>query len=501
MTVMSARKIAYNTIAQVAGKFIGFFVSSFFLIILAGNLGTTGMGYYTTVTAFVAFFVNVADLGINTVMMRELAQNPDKRESITGDFLGFRIVLSVVIMALALPVAQLFPQYDSLIVTGVGVAALAQLFLLINQTFVSVLQVSLQLDRAVMGEIVNRIVTLALVVVAARMTNTMEAFFYAVLWITVIAALVNMGITYLFARKLWPVVPRFNTKRWTPILRMVIPMGVFSFLGMVHFKSDTVILSLLKPAHDVGIYGYAYKIGEIMFSIPMMFIGIVYPQMSALFRDNKPEFLNLTQKSFTVLLFVTLPFIAGIYALAPHLTTLLSRQSVADGLLAGDVLRVLTLAMFAWFFGALYQHILLAGSSYTGLIRNLAIAVVVNVGFNFFLIPEYSYYAAAWTTVITEFVMLILTVLYVQKTTDFRPNFSGIIPILTATAVMYGLVWLVQSYTMPVATFAIAPRLTQLLVLIGMGAVGGIGYFAILIAWGKASPLYLFIEMLRKKNG
>jgi O-antigen/teichoic acid export membrane protein len=49
---MSARKIAYNTVAQVSGKIFGFAISSFFLIILASRLGTDGMGIYTTVTAF-----------------------------------------------------------------------------------------------------------------------------------------------------------------------------------------------------------------------------------------------------------------------------------------------------------------------------------------------------------------------------------------------------------------------------------------------------------------
>lgn len=175
---MNARKIAYNTVAQVVGKFIGFFISSFFLIILASALGTEGMGYYTTVTAFVAFFVNLADLGINMVMMREVAQNPHERERITGDFLGFRLLYSLAIMALAPLVAWLFPQYSSLVIFGVLIAALAQFLLLINQTFVSVLQVSLRLDRAVSAEVVNRLLTLLLVVIGARYYSLSPAHFF-----------------------------------------------------------------------------------------------------------------------------------------------------------------------------------------------------------------------------------------------------------------------------------------------------------------------------------
>ncbi len=497
---MSARKIAYNTIAQVAGKFIGFFISSFFLVILAGHLGTTGMGYYTTVTAFVAFFVNVADLGINLVMMREIAQNPDKKEVITGEFLGFRLLYSLVIMALAPLVASFIPQYGQLIVWGVAIATLAQFILLINQTFVSVLQVSLKLDRAVFAEIVNRAVTLGCVIVGAYLVSDVTRFFYFVLWVTVLAAFVNALVSYWFARREWGIRPVFDLGRWKQILFLVVPMGAFSFLSMVHFKSDTLILSWLKPAYDVGIYGYAYKIGEILFSIPMMFIGIVFPQMSALFaKEDKSEFLELTQKSFSVLLLVTLPFIVGVYLLAPYLTTLLSRQSPADGLIAGSVLRVLALAMLAWFFGALYQHILLAGSSYKGLIRNMTIAVIINVGLNFFLIPLYSYFAAASTTVFTECIMLVLTVLYVRKTTGFVARFRGLVPILLATLVMALFVWgFERIINMSVSHFAQDGRLKQLLVLVGFGGAGAVGYLGTLLVWGKSSPLATFMTMVKK---
>lgn len=498
---MSARKIAYNTIAQVSGKFLGFFISSFFLIILAGHLGTTGMGYYTTVTAFVAFFVNLADLGINLVMMREIAQNPDKKIAITSNFLGFRFFYSLVIMALAPVIAFLIPQYGPYVRYGVGIAALAQFILLMNQTFVSVLQVSLKLDRAVFAEIINRAVTLGLVIAGAVYIKDMAQFFYFVLWVTVIASLVNAAISYFFANKEWSVLPKFNPSEWQKILVIVLPMGVFSFLSMVHFKSDTIILSLLKPAYDVGIYGYAYKIGEIMFSIPMMFIGIVFPQMSALYKNNKQEFLDFTQKVFDVLLFVTFPFVVGVYLLAPYFTTLLSRQSLQDGLIAGEVLKILSLAMVVWFFGALYQHILLAGTSYKGLIRNITIAVVVNIALNLLFIPLYSYFAAAIITVVSEIIMLILTLVYVYQSTGFMARLRGLIPVLVGTVGMAicingAMLLLGQS----VIQFAEDSRLMQLIILMIYGIVGVVSYGAILALWGKTSPLYSFYGMLRKQK-
>lgn len=496
---MSARKIAYNTIAQIAGKFLGFFISSFILIILASELSTVGMGHYNTVTAFVAFFVTLGDLGINLVLMREISQRPDKAQAITAEFLGFRVVYSLAIMLLAPLLALLIPQYAAFVVKGIAIAAFAQFILLINQTFVSVLQVRLQMDKAVVAELVNRALTLGAVVYAARVSTDVEAFFFAVLWITVIAAVVNMVVSYFFAGRIWPIRPVFHVSRWNEILRLVIPMGMFTFLGVVHFKGDMIILSLLKGPYDVGVYGYAYKIGEILFSIPLMFIGVVYPQMSALHKGNKDDFLQLCQKIFSVLWFFALPFMAGIYLLAPYFTTLLSRQSVTDGILAGHVLQILSIATVLWFFGAFYQHILLAGTDYRGLIRSLLIAGVLNICLNLIFIPHFTFYGAATITVVTELVMLGLTIRYVKDRTGFVAHLRGIGPIIVSTVVMAGAVLAVRHFFfLPVTDFASAARIYQLFTLFALGAVGALIYSGVLLLWGRQSPLYTVIGMLKK---
>src|SRR5579871_2502395 len=98
---MNARKVAYSTIAQTVGKFLGFIISAFSLIILSAHLGTNGVGKYTIITTFVAFFVVIADFGISVVLVRELTQNPDRQQEITSDFLGFRLIYGLGILALA----------------------------------------------------------------------------------------------------------------------------------------------------------------------------------------------------------------------------------------------------------------------------------------------------------------------------------------------------------------------------------------------------------------
>ncbi|MBU6389263.1 oligosaccharide flippase family protein [Patescibacteria group bacterium] len=496
---MSARRFAYATVIQIVGKFAGFFISSFFLVILAAHLGTVGMGYYTTITAFLAFFSTLADLGVTAVMIREIAQDPSCRVQITGDFLGLRILYGLLILGLAPLIAQFIPQYRGEVEQGMIIAALAQFLLLINQVFVSVLQVEIQLDRAVLAEFVNRVVVLGVVIWAAEAVRNPVQFFFVALWAGVAGAVANTIIGYAFARKLWIVMPSFHPQRWKQLIILVLPMGLLNFLGMVHFKSDSVILSLLKPAHDIGVYGYAYKIGEILLSIPAMFIGVIFPKLSLLFKEEKEQFKRFSQKVFTALAALTLPLITAIFALAPYLTTLLSRQSLEDGLQAGQVLQILCLAMFSWYFGSLYQNILLVGSFYRGLIRNITIVVVINIISNLLFIPHYSYFAAAWVTAVTETINLILTIIYVRQTTGFVARLEGFAPIILSAGAMYLAFILVQHF-LPggLTAFAAASRFHQLISLLEMSLAAGVVYILVLVGWGKRSPIFTFLSMLAK---
>lgn len=500
MSLMSARKIAYNTIAQIAGKFLGFFISSFSLVIITEHLGTIGMGYYTTVTAFVGFFLILAELGFNTVMVREIAQNWEDRVRLTGEFLGLRIVFSLVVLGLAIPAALLFPQYRGLVAAGVGIAALTQFLLLANQIFVSVLQLNLQMDKAVISETINRLVTLGLYIVASRYIDDGTTFFFAVLWITAFAAAINLFVSYLFTLKLWPIRPVISLSRWRELMVLVIPMTVFSFLGVIHFKADTVILSLVKTPYEVGVYGYAYKIVEVMFTIPLMFLGVVFPRLSMLVVDDEAGFHALGQKTFEALLLSTVPFIIGIYLLAPYLTTMLSRQSLGDGLAASRALQVLCIAMFGWFFGALFQHVLLATKHYTGLIRNLTIIVIANLAINLVFIPRYGFMAAATTTAITECSMLILSIVYARQALNFRPKLRGGFTVIVATIVMTLAVYGGMQWLPSVETFATAPRLAQLAQLAGFAVIGAAAYILTLMLWGKKSPLWSTIKLLRPNH-
>src|SRR3989338_5007511 len=137
-----ARKILHNTLIQIAGKLVTAALSVVVLKIISSYLGTAGYGDYTTVYQFLALFGIIADFGIYTITVKEMARDEKQIPMILGNVMGLRTLLAIFAMILAAMVAYIVPDYQTtLIPMGVLIATVATFFTLLNGTISSVLQV------------------------------------------------------------------------------------------------------------------------------------------------------------------------------------------------------------------------------------------------------------------------------------------------------------------------------------------------------------------------
>ncbi len=84
-----ARKIAYNTVIQFAGRFATTLTSLAMVSILNSGLRPEGWGQYIAATTYIGFFAVLADMGINTYYLREISRYPEKSEKLRLNFLAF----------------------------------------------------------------------------------------------------------------------------------------------------------------------------------------------------------------------------------------------------------------------------------------------------------------------------------------------------------------------------------------------------------------------------
>ena len=133
----------------------------------------------------------LADVGLFTTVVREISKDPSRTEELVGNTIALRLVLSIVVIALAAAVSLLLP-YEHDVRVAILLAGAPLLFGMLTTSFVAVLQSRLRMGRAVIGDVVGRAVSLGLVLAVVGL----DLGFYAVLGAAAGGALATLLVTW-----------------------------------------------------------------------------------------------------------------------------------------------------------------------------------------------------------------------------------------------------------------------------------------------------------------
>ncbi len=443
------RAIAVNTIWMVGGKIATTFLSLVVTALLARSLGVYHYGEFITAFAFMAFFGVIADFGFFQILVREVAKNPEREPEITGNVFALRTLFAVVVYGAGAMLAWFFP-YSQEVRLGIMVLALASFFLSINTTLIGVFQAHHQMFKAVAGDAISRIVLLVTIYLAVQSHWSLVGL----LSLYVVANVVNLLITMLFIRRLVPLRFRFDWPAWRELFAEAWPLGVVTMLGIIYYRIDTVILSLLRSPADVGIYGAPYKMLDLLIVVPSIFMGNVFPAITRLLQTDKARVSWLIQAAFDTLMIVGFGMVAGLVVVAPAVIRLVAGPEFTTTTTIGfmghpitsvEILILLSVALIPIFLGNLWGPIVIALGNQRSLIKPGVYAVVLNVLLNLVLIPRGSYLAAAIVTIITEVYIAIVWGVIAHRHFDFALRLGRVGKALLAAALMAVIIWPLRS--------------------------------------------------------
>lgn len=428
-------KIAYNTIIQLASKIIATVLGLFTIAIITRHLGTHGFGQYTTALTFLSFFAIIADLGLTLVTVQMISRPDAKEDVILGNLLALRLVSALFFLGLA-PLIVLFFPYEPVVKFSVLVASFSFLFVALNQILVGLFQKHLRMDKVSIAEVVSRIVLLIGVVLVIKM----EYSLIGILVVTVVSSLVSFLIHYIFSRSFVRIKLRFDVHYWTEIIKMSWPLAITIALNLLYLKTDTLLLSIInRPTEigiiaEVGLYGAAYKVIDVLITLPFMFAGIILPILTKTWISGDADgFKSVLQRSFDVMVIFALPLMIGAQFLAKDIMVLVAGEEFAS---SGPILKILMLAAVMIFLGNMFAHAVIALDKQKNIIKAYVFTAVTAVAGYFIFIPFFSYFGAAWITIYSEFTIALASGILVWKTTKFIPSFQLFFKALMASAVM-----------------------------------------------------------------
>ncbi|MEK7139208.1 MAG: flippase, partial [Patescibacteria group bacterium] len=402
------RRVATNTFLNVGGKLAAVGLSIVTVGILTRYLGQAGFGNYTTVMAFLQFFGIVVDFGLATAVVQLISSRPHQTDRLFANAFSFRLVTAVVFFALA-PMVMLLLPYSAELKTSAFIATWALCLVSLNQVLMGIFQRELKMFWPVVAEIIGRAIFLVGMIVVVTGHGTLVAVMAAV----TIGNLVQFILTYWAARRLTILRLAFDWRTWQELFFASWPIGLSIIFNLVYFKADTVILSLYQSQAVVGIYGAPYKMLEALSALPYLFMGLILPLLSASWAaNNREKFRQQLQRSWDVLAVVTWPLVIGGIIVATPLMVLIAGPEFQP---SGAVLQILLIATAAIYASVIFTHAIVALERQRQMLPAFGGVAAVALAAYFWLIPQYSYLAAAWITVGTEVAIGLLAWLVVRR--------------------------------------------------------------------------------------
>lgn len=399
-----ARALAWNTGVQLIGKAISTVLGVCVVALMMRQLQETGFGMYATANAYLQIFALILDLGLNVTLIALLGEHAGdtayEKRCVSALF-TLRIISAVLVLGVLAPSIVWFTSYPLQIKLAVIGLLGSFLFPSINQVAIGVQQRHLSMHMNAIGEIVGRIFLLTGLVLAGIFGWNLFA----------IAGLISLGSLAQFAINLTSAYRHggfywnWDMAFWKLALKRSWPVGVSILFNLLYFKADTLVLGWFRPQAEVGVYAAAYRVLELLISIPFMYAGILLPVLAKEWARGATEsFSRLTSRSLDAMLLLIAPMIVCTMALGPRLLSIISGPNFAS---SGSVVRVLIIAVAAIFLNTVLSHAIVALDAQRRMIPAYAAVALLAVAGYVILIPSYGMWAAAWITVGSETAILV----------------------------------------------------------------------------------------------
>jgi O-antigen/teichoic acid export membrane protein len=405
-----SQRVLYNTLAQIAGKAALALAGLATLRLATSYLGVDGFGEYAIVLALAPILLVFADLGISTLLARELVQSPERREELAATLLWFRLAASAAVVLGCLALYPLLP-YEHHVRIGLVIACAGVSLLSVGSFATPFFQVGLRLELVALLDCLTAVLMVGLVGAVA----VFDFGFYALVGAHALVGVANAAVAGFLVRRFWRPSLRFDRALARRLVADGLPLAAVIVLGLLHFRLDAVLLSLLRSPEDVGVYTVAYRFLEQSLVLPGLFMAAVFPLLAAAVRGG--DAADIVRKAASFLLLIGLPLALALVVLADPLVALVA----GDGFEAAAVpLRILAPALVFTFVNAVFASLLIALNRQRALILVSLGGLTLNVLANLYAIPRFGYTGAAVTTVLSEAAGLCAVFVLARRALPFR---------------------------------------------------------------------------------
>lgn len=370
-------------------------VSAIFVsIYVARYLGPEQFGVLSYALAIVAIFMAVSRLGMESILVRDLAKYPQQAKAYMSTAFGLMMIAAIAGLVILSTLIYFFESdeqtkiYIWIIATGL----LFQTLLVVDYNFQAQVKAKYSSIAKSIALAISSSIKIYLVWVQADLQSFAVAHAFDYLIIAI------MLVTMHLVQKQQGFVLGFDKQLIKPLLKSAWPMVLSAVSAMLYMRIDQIMIKNMLDAHELGLYAAATKIYEGWIIIPFVISISLMPAIVKL-KQSAPEKYEANMSKLFALVFWPGILVAIIASFAgAWIIQLTFGQAYINA--STVLIIVMWTAAFTALGSVTARYLTVEGMEKKIAVRTF-VALVINIALNWLLIPIYGIEGAAIATLMT----------------------------------------------------------------------------------------------------
>ncbi|WP_062055036.1 flippase [Aquimarina longa] len=269
---------------------------------IARYLGPTKFGVFSYVQSFVAIFIPISLLGLDSIVVKDLIEQDRKRDLILGSAFGLRIIGSFSLITILLVILQFTTNSKStnIFILLIAFTSIFQSFNVIDFYFQSKVLSKYVVFSNIFMLSISSIIKVILIFSKASLLS----FFLVVLLDSFLLAI---GLIFFYFRNGLSIIKwKFNFEMAKYLLSNSWPLILSSIFVMMYMRIDQIMIKEILGNEAVGKYAAAVKLSEAWYFIPTILANSFFPAILNSKKIGEKLYYQRLQRLFNLMFRIAL---------------------------------------------------------------------------------------------------------------------------------------------------------------------------------------------------
>ncbi|MBY7792380.1 flippase [Vibrio fluvialis] len=378
----------------------GRILSSFLItVLIVKHLGVEQFGSFSLALAILTTLGPLVGLGFDSILFKKFISKEDDTTSLLQVSCFLRLVVAALVIIVCTAINFLSSEPYLYVLNILVLGFIFDSFLAFKDYFLANLKNKFYTYSTLVSSVIQ------LVIVYLLVNDNASIGYFA--WSYVIAKAIQSIVLFGAFYKVQGLVisPRWKKSLSLNLLKTSYPMMFAASIGLLYSLQDQYFIKYFLGEYELGLYAVGIKFVLILVVLPTLISNVFYPSLVSKYHSGKHvEYNNQLQAMYLLFFIIGLVLYSFLYFSSEMIVIKLFGDEFKDSVL---IMQIYSLLLVVSFFQSLNNKVLILNDLQSVIFKRATFALIINAVLNFILIPKFGIKGAAYSTVMSEILVLI----------------------------------------------------------------------------------------------